>query len=87
MFNPHANVYFVMHVYSVIYNIHAVNSTNCGHFGTQASVLYSGVRVVSSPICVVITVITDDYLILKYLEILFGVYMPIKHLDSRDSRR
>ena len=37
-----------------------VNSPNCGHFGTQASVLYSesvlysGVRVISSPIHVVI---------------------------------
>ena len=40
-----------------------VNSPNCGHFGTQASVLYlesvlySGGGVISSPICVVITVI------------------------------
>ena len=42
-----------------------VNSPNCGHFGTQASiavlysesVLYLGVRVISSPICVVNTVI------------------------------
>ena len=42
---------------------HTVNSPNCGRFGTQASVLYSesvpysGVRVISSPIYVVITVI------------------------------
>ena len=42
---------------------YTVNSPNCGHFGTQASVLYSesvlysGVRVISSPIHVVITVI------------------------------
>ena len=40
-----------------------VNSPNCGHFGTQASVLYSesvpysGVRVISSPIHVVIRVL------------------------------
>ena len=40
-----------------------VNSPNCRQFGTQASVLYSesvpysGVRVISSPIHVVITVI------------------------------
>ena len=36
---------------------YTVNSPNWGHFGTQASVLYSGVRVISSPIHVVITVI------------------------------
>ena len=40
-----------------------VNSPNCGHFGTQVSVLYSesvpysGVRAISSPIHVVITVV------------------------------
>ena len=42
-----------------------VNSPNCGHFGTQdsvlylESVLYSGVRVISSPIHVVITVLIN----------------------------
>ena len=40
-----------------------INSPNCGHFGTQASVLYSesvlylSVRVISSPFHVAITVI------------------------------
>ena len=40
------------------------NSLNCGHFGIQAFVLYlkivptySSVRIISSPICVVITVL------------------------------
>ena len=46
-----------------LYQLITVNSLNCGYFGTQASVvysesvLYSGVRVISSPIHVVITVI------------------------------
>ena len=43
-----------------------VNSPNCGHLGTQAFVLYSDsvlyldVRVISSPICVAITVMLFD---------------------------
>ena len=49
----------------VLLDMCTVNSPNCGHFGTQASiavlysksVLYLGVRVISSPICVVNTVI------------------------------
>ena len=50
--------------------VYTGNSPNCGHIGIQAFVLYlkivpySSVRVISSPICVVITV-----LILKHLEI------------------
>ena len=58
--------------------MNTVNSPNCGHFGTQASVLYSesvlysGVRVISSPIHVVITVIM--LFDVKASEILFRGY-------------
>ena len=54
--------YNLIKIYKNNYN-YTVNSLNCGHFGAQASVLYiesvlySSVRVISSPICAVITVI------------------------------
>ena len=61
------NITFSMFLYLVIWRVlfflDTVNSPNCRHFGTQASVLcsesvlYSGVRIIPSPICVVITVI------------------------------
>ena len=67
---------------SLVENGNTVNSPNCGHFSIQASVLYSesmlysGVKVKSSPIHVVITV-----MILKHLELFRGYHACLLNIS------